>query len=68
MHIFLTRRLKILLFMTQFSITKPGNNKALKSIRVVKIKINQRPNKQQRVIKCKVLDIRVLPLPSAGGG
>lgn len=53
MHIFL-KRLKIQLFMTQFSITKPSNNEALKSIRAVKIKINQRPTNKQKVINCKV--------------
>lgn len=59
MHVFLVTRLKILLFMTHLSVTKACNNEALKSIRVGKIKINQRPSNKQKAVNCKVLGSKV---------
>lgn len=49
--------------MTQFSITNPCSNEAVKSIRIVKIKIKQRPSNKQKVINRKVLGGKV-PIPS----
>lgn len=45
--------------MTQLSVTKACNNEALKSIRVGKIKINQRPSNKQKAVNCKVLGRKV---------
>lgn len=61
MQVFLITRLKILLSMTQLSVARPFNNTALKSIRIGKKKINERPNK--KLINYKVLGSQI-PIPA----